>query len=858
MIRILMLSLALLVTGLANAAPKWLASVDDKSGLPVVSMGGSDALSASLTFWGKDWAWTELDTAFKGDGDFRYALTGRNKTLDFDLAADVAKAGERQLVWDIRLDARSARQDIVGGGLIFRFDLAQFAASMGEPALLPDNKGWRWGRAGGPQVEMRFEPALAKIYFEPGGKSELRAFFYAGRIAAGTQRHSATLTVSNDVALAPTLAERLGGPAQAAWQPDPTDTRSAAVDLSFLNKSDRPAGRRGKVSLKGDQLQFEDGTQARFWGTNVTAYALFSTPKDTVRQQARRLAALGFNLVRIHHHDSPWVDPNIFGGSKFAKGTQSLNPDSLDKLDWWIKCLKDEGIYVWLDLHAQREFRAEDNIYGFDEIRKGKDVASPKGYNYVNLTIQKAMRRFNEDYLGHRNAYTGVANKDEPAIIALLITNENDLTNHFGNALLPNQNVPHHNKLYMSEAEGFARATGLPKDAVWRSWEPGPSKVFLNDLERRFNKDMIDHLRGLGVKVPLATTNTWGNDLNSLPALTAGDLIDVHAYGGPGQLEKNPLLGANLAHWMAAGQVVGMPLTVTEWNAEPFPLPDRHTLPVYIAAAATHQGWDAMMQYAYTQEPTEYNTPANWNAYNDPSLIAMLPAAALLYRERHVREATTTYVFDAGRDLFFNQAISPVTSVALRTAAEKGKLLIAMPQTKELPWLERKPIPAGATVLRDPNQSVLPANADEATSDTGELKRNWSEGVYTVSTPRSQVALGWIGGKTIRLPDVDIEMETRNASVAVQSLDGAAIGQSKDILVSLAARAEPQRGNRGPLRVEPIRGTLRIRAPRGLKALRLAQTKTGTEVPAHFANGIYTITLDGKKVGNWIVLKPAD
>ena len=43
---------------------------------------------------------------------------------------------------------------------------------------------------------------------------------------------------------------------------------------------------------------------------------------------------------------------------------------------------------------------------------------------------------------------------------------------------------------------------------------------------------MIDQLRSDGVKVPIATTNLWGmNTLFSLPPLTDGDVIDVHAYG---------------------------------------------------------------------------------------------------------------------------------------------------------------------------------------------------------------------------------------------------------------------------------------------------------------------------------------
>ena len=213
------------------------------------------------------------------------------------------------------------------------------------------------------------------------------------------------------------------------------------------------------------------------------------------------------------------------------------------------------------------------------------------------------MKRFAEAYVTHVNPHTGLAYKDEPAIMAMLITNENDITNHFGNSLLPDKNVPEHNRLYTGEAKAFSRLHNLPEDKVWRSWEHGPSKLFLNDMERRFNVEMIDHLRKLGVKVPIATTNTWGaNPLSSLPALTSGDIIDAHSYGGIGQLEKNPLFASGLIHWIGAAQVAGKPLTVTEWNAEPFPTPDRHALPLYVSASAAHQGWDAMMLYAYSQE----------------------------------------------------------------------------------------------------------------------------------------------------------------------------------------------------------------------------------------------------------------
>lgn len=849
----------LLVCMRATAFAGYVVSADEKSGLPTLSKGGIVAAGSNFAFWGTNWAWAGMSTGFKVVEPYSYSLVGQSKSLDLDLYATIRRQSSQQMVWDFQLDAHSPRQNVIGGGMVFKFDLANFSADLGEPSLLPGNRGWSWGREGKSRMEMRFEPPLANVYFERGNKSELRAFFFSDSIAQGKTQHTATLKLFGEMAVSPTRDERFGIADASLWPVDNVDWKTAPVDLSFMNTPEIPAGKRGFVTVDGSRLQFADGSAARFWGTNVAAYSLFGTSKDVVRQQAKRLSALGFNLVRLHHHDSPWVNPNIFGNAKTASDTRQLDAQSLDQLDWWIKCLKDEGIYVWLDLHAQRMFKPGDNILGFDEMRKGKEVADLKGYSYVNPSIQEAMKRFNAAYVTHINPYTGLAHKDEPAIAAMLITNENDVTGHFGNNLLPDKQVPEHNRLYTAQANKFAGTHGLPPDKVWRSWEHGPSKLFLNDLEQRFNVLMLEQLRALGVKVPIATTSSWGNNpLSALPALTAGDVVDVHAYGGEGQLEKNPLVGSNQTHWMSAAHVVGKPMTVTEWNAEPFPTPDRHTLPLFVAATASHQGWSGLMQYAYTQEPQRGpGTASNWHANNDPALLATLPAAALMYRQGHVQEATTTYVFDPGAEMLFNQAISSATSPALRTAAERGKLMIAMPQTKELPWLGKSSIPKGAIVLRDPTKAVLDVNATEAMSDTGEIVHNWAKGTYTINTARTQAAMGWLGDTVITLKDVTIKPTTPNATLAVQSLDGAPIARSHDLLISLGTRAVPKANNQVPYYVEPLVGELSIRAAKGLKLTKRDGQQQVIDVPMTYRDGTYTIKLDSTLRTNWLFLRGA-
>src|SRR5262245_9663781 len=734
-VRRLVLPLLCFLASPLGAAP-WVASVDQRQGLPTVSIGGAVAASSGFVFWQKDWAWTDLSTSFKVLGPFSYELSGKNLGLSFDLNARITRPSERQLVWTFDLDAHSTTPDAIGGGMSFRFDLANVGARLGEPELLPGNRGWAWGRAGGDRMELRFDPPLASVNFERGQKSEIRAYFYQGSVPQGQRRHVATLTLAGDMTVGPTTAERFGLDDSAQWSTAILDWPIAPwnvspVDLSFLNAAEKPAGKRGFLKADGERLVFADGTPARFWGTNLTADALFKTDRENVKQQARRLSELGFNLVRLHHHDSFWVSPNIFGDNKQAD-TQTLNPLMLEKLDWWIKCLKDEGIYVWRHLHVQRNFQPADGITDFDEIAKGKPTADLKGFNYVNASIQDAMQRFNEAYVTHLNPFTSLRLKDDPAIIALLLTNENDITNHFGNALLPDKKVPRHHAIYMREAEAFAARHGLVKDKTWRSWEHGPSKIFLNDLEHRFNAGMISHLRSLGAKAPIVTTATWGNNpLSSLPVLTAGDMIAAHSYGGAAEIDKNPLYAANMMHWIAAAQVAGRPLAVPEWNVSPFPTPDRHAIPLYIAGSASLQGWDAVMQYAYSQQAlASRGSSSNWHAFNDPALLATLPAAALAYRRGDVQEARTTYVFAPGRAQLYDRLISPANSVALRTAAEKGKLVISMPRTAELPWLSESAIPPGAKVITDPAMSLIEPEASAATSDTGELRRDWEQGTY--------------------------------------------------------------------------------------------------------------------------------
>ena len=178
---------AYLLSNAASAAA-WTASVDQAQGLPALSKGGATALSSTFMFWGKNWTRADQPVQFKVLAPFEYSVAGANQALNYDLTGRIRKSSNSQLVWEFDLQARSTTVGVIGGGIVFQFDLATFGTELGEPQLLPGNRGWAWGREGGNRVEMRFDPPMAAVYLERGQKSQVRAFFYKGEVPQGRRQ----------------------------------------------------------------------------------------------------------------------------------------------------------------------------------------------------------------------------------------------------------------------------------------------------------------------------------------------------------------------------------------------------------------------------------------------------------------------------------------------------------------------------------------------------------------------------------------------------------------------------------------------------------------------------------------------
>ena len=829
-------------------------SFDEKSGLLELRLRGYPIIKSGYLFWSGPWQWENLRLQTTSVDPRAYQVNGKTKNGDLVLNSSGTMTPEG-LEWSINLGASAGNK--IFGGVVFNISDPRGGNRIVFRDPVVDADGVSWSLQLGEtnrSLDFRIEPKPARVFFERGNNRELRVFLGEEGAAIQSGRYKLKVLANGAADVAPNARTRLSSPDN-LWYEDIVASNHFPVDLSYLNRLQRPAGKHGFLTRREGKLEFSDGTLARFWGTNLTAFSLTRTGRADAQAQARRLSRLGFNLVRLHHLDSSWVRPNLIA-SEGSRGVV-LNDEVLKSVDWWIKVLADEGIYVWLDLEVGRVFAAE-GIPESDEMIKNERGPVAKGFAYLSPAIQERMRDFNAKLLNHVNAYTGLAYKDDPRIAFMLVTNENDLTHHFGNLFVPSNKREKLSSRYMQLSDQFADQNDLNKKETWRSWEFGPSKLFLNDLEQQFGSSMVEHLRQVGAKVPIAITSAFGAifTVAGLPSLTVGDIVAVNAYAEPGTLEVDPATGPNIASLMSYVAVADRPIAITEWNSGTYPDYERAALPSYVASVAALQDWDVVLVYAYSVGSLSARIPAAiWEVGRDPAMLSSLAAAALLFRERHVKPGETIRYLKPKEDEFIDHPLSASTSRAIRTLTETSRWRLDLPDIPALPWF--KPTgPAEKGVEVTDMQANFAGDGPRVCAETGDFCRDWRKGIFTVDTGETQSASGWIGGETISLANVSMAMKTAFASVSVQSLDQQPIAESAKILVSLAAQTDLSGGKPKKTLSEPVTGHLAIEARPGLHAFALFDDGLAREIPSVYADGRYNLDLDEKLKTLWVILKP--
>ena len=394
----------------------------------------------------------------------------------------------------------------------------------------------------------------------------------------------------------------------------------SALDFSGLRPSNAPAGRHGWLRNVGGHFEFEGlpGKPQRFCGVNL-CFTVNYPDHATADAIATRLRRLGYNAVRIHHHDGAWAKALSGRGRparETAAGEPPAPPDDIDRLDYFLARCFENGLYATTDLYVSRPVPwrdigvDQDGDVGVHVFKMLCALYEPAFENWA---------KFAEDFLLHENPYTGRRYVDEPAMPLISLVNEGGFFVGWNSGGRDDPRVAKAWREWMT-----ARRTADPSFApdltpdqtprtVWEGNVHPAIAQWTGELEARMVARMKAHLRSLGCKALLSNDNCGPHYAALQRATSDYDYIDDHFYIDhphfPETLFKlpstcrnaNPLLDSEHLppSEQAFTRMFGKPFTLSEWN---FTGPSRFRSMggILTGAMAALQDWDGLWRFAYS------------------------------------------------------------------------------------------------------------------------------------------------------------------------------------------------------------------------------------------------------------------
>jgi hypothetical protein len=456
----------------------------------------------------------------------------------------------------------------------------------------------------------------------------------------------------------------------------------AMLDLSFL--LDAPAGKHGFMkTTKDGHFIFEDGTPARFFGTNIHSNRGLYPTHEQAERVADTLARLGVNIIRFHLTEGVTIDPD-------CKTSDKLVPEKqLEKFDYFVKCLKDKGIYILIDSVtglSARKLKPGDNVPGY------KVYSSHRPWAYFSKRLKEMGKKYMDDFLTRKNKYTGNSLLEEPAVALMMLINEQTLffdwkKNKEDPAYYHELLTQMFNKWLMEKygnKEKLAKAwTKDGKSVLGKDEDPskgtvktptifeiqGPGKfsavrikdavAFYKKVQSDYHKEMIAHLRSLGCKIPVAASNILYSPA-SLDTQRLTDYTSQNMYYNHNKRSVkgeninanlpfsavNPLNASLIEPVLAAGKIQNMPVTSTESDMM-WPHEWRSGYFLSLASTSALQDWDAIFHYCYfggwgytwDKADNAKGVLQGTVEFNDPGTMGLFPMAALMFHRRDVAPA---------------------------------------------------------------------------------------------------------------------------------------------------------------------------------------------------------------------------
>ncbi|MGN0853330.1 MAG: hypothetical protein ACI4Q3_08135 [Kiritimatiellia bacterium] len=567
----------------------------------------------------------------------------------------------------------------------------------------------------------------------------------------------------------------------------------SALDFSALRGTEAPAGRYGRPVARGGHFEFENlpGVPQRFYGVNVCGDA--NTPDfETARRFARRLARVGYNALRFHHHESVLVRPDGV----------TLDEAQMKRFDGLVAACVENGIYMTTDLFVSRRpisYRSigidRDGLVQMGEFKELVQVHEGAFRNYL---------QFARNFLGHRNPYTGRTLAEEPAMGWLSLVNEGNLGNHGMRTMRQFPVFRERWQAWLAERKAADPSFAAIPDSLPDSLDDRSSAhvqafaLFLQQLERRFAARVTAFLRD-EMKCRALTTNMncWHYPaVYQLPRANSYDYVDDHFYVDhprfletPWQLpsrcpNRNPMLGANMgAQALAMRRILNRPFTITEYNYSG-PGRFRGVGGIACGAAAALQDWSGLWRFAWSHGVQGVKGPKGLSYFDmsgDPLGLASERASICLFLRRDLAPLTRTYAFVLPPKALSSLGPSPMmrTSFDWLSWYAKTGSVVADAAPADATWSARYP-ECLAAKSADVRQTVF-AGAAPAAGD-GAVRIDSESGTFLLETART--CGGFAEGGVIAAGALTADLGKSAATLWASSLDGRAIRASDHLLVT--------------------------------------------------------------------------
>ncbi len=667
----------------------------------------------------------------------------------------------------------------------------------------------------------------------------------------------AGVTLTDEVVrLAPTDEKEVVIQAGREWAPVEYNRQivpGSALDFSWV--ADAPAGKYGWIKVSADgKLIYEQMPQKplKLYGANLCFSANYPDAA-TADRMVDYFVKMGYNTIRFHHMDGDLLD-------KSAADSLTFDPAKLDKLDYLFAKCKEKGLYVTVDFYVNRVFKVGDNIpeCTFYSERQMKMLVP------VSKAAMDNWKEFVRRWMTHVNPYTKLAWGGDPALFAVNLVNEENLT------VMWNKH-PDSAKLYTAKFAEWCQANG--KQGKPNKTDPA-FRAFLDDVQ---GKCLAEQMRFVKEDLKLKTLVTSLNFVNDVPlALLRNefDVVDNHSYfDHPGFPEKQWSLPysykqdsavkrmAAVPRNMMGTRIFGKPFMVTEFN---YCFPNRYRAEggPLIGAYGALQNWDALYRFGWSHaiEGIVNLGPANgFDAVNEPMAQLADRIAVAMFVRGDVKAAPVKVSYTVSKDIYkdLNPLDFPEKFQQLGLIAQIGSNVAGTtPAGTQAVDLAASTDPAK---LKDAEVAKLWAQVNEtrvAKSSTGEIVLDAGNQTLAVNTPCSlSVTLpkGELTAGLLTVKNVDVFQ-----TVALISLDHRPIAVSKRVLLvqlTNLANSGQTFGNRkltllrnpGKLPLLVLRAKaqleLTVDQPFAIQSLKLDGTPV-QKLDSKFANGVQSFTVD--------------